>query len=87
LYENDNIFPSNIPPTGIIFSSGGVPMTDAEVWVSAKSLIEKYGAKAAMEAAMMADKLLARKDIAAHESWKQITFAVREIEGDRANAN
>jgi hypothetical protein len=62
-------------------------MTDSEMWCSADSLIKQHGPKAAMEAAMMADKMLARKDQAAHEVWKRITFAIRELEGNRNDAN
>ena len=62
-------------------------MTDAEVLGSAKSLLEKHGPRAAMEAAMMADKLLARKDKAAHETWKRITLAVRDLESAKSEGN
>jgi hypothetical protein len=63
---------------------GGV--TDTEVLCSARSLIERHGAKAAMAAAIMADKLSTRKDKTAHDAWVRITLAIRELErADSAN--
>jgi hypothetical protein len=61
-------------------------MTESEMWCSADSLIKKHGAKAAMEAAMMADKMYARKDKEAHEAWKRITQAIRELDNGQSNA-
>jgi hypothetical protein len=55
-------------------------MTASEMWCSADSLIKKHGSKAAMEAAMMADKMYARKDKAGHEAWKRITQAIRALD-------
>jgi hypothetical protein len=60
-------------------------MTESEMWCSADSLIDKHGPKAAIEAAMMADKIYARKDEAGHEAWKRITLAIRELEGGQGN--
>jgi hypothetical protein len=62
-------------------------MTESEVWCTANSLIKTHGSKAAMEAAMMADKLYARKDKTGHEVWKRITVAIRELEGGQKHAN
>jgi hypothetical protein len=61
-------------------------MTDSEMWCSADSLIKKHGPKAAMEAAMMADKMHARKDKEGHEAWKRITQAIRELDSGQTNA-
>lgn len=61
-------------------------MTETEVWCSADSLIQKLGPKAAMEAAMMTDKMRARKDQAGYEAWKRIAQAIRKLESGKLNA-
>ena len=48
-------------------------------------MIKAHGTDAAFEAAMMADKMLARKNIAGHEHWKRITRAIRELDGHQSN--
>jgi hypothetical protein len=60
---------------------GGLAMTESEIWCSADSMIKTHGTKAALEAAMMADKMLARRNTAGHAQWKRITGAIRELEG------
>jgi hypothetical protein len=66
---------------------GGLGMTESQIWCSADSMINVYGSNAAMQAAMMAGKMLARKDQTGYESWKRITRAIRRIESGQLFAN
>jgi hypothetical protein len=62
-------------------------MTESEVWCSADALIQKLGPKAAMEAAMMMDKMRARKDQAGYETLKRIAQVVRKLESGKLYAS
>jgi hypothetical protein len=55
-------------------------MDEITVWRSAHSLIQVHGQKAAMEAAMMADKMRAEKDATGYQLWQRIVAAIREME-------
>jgi hypothetical protein len=62
-------------------------MTESEIWCTAASMLKQHGHQAAMEAAMMADKLHARKDSSGYEVWNHITLAIRELQEGRRHAS
>lgn len=55
-------------------------MADFNLWLTAENLIKNHGQKAAMEAAMIADKMGKRGDTEGRAVWVLITNAVRELE-------
>ena len=55
-------------------------MDEADIWRSAKALIDSYGADASIHAAMRADKLLAQGDIDGAGTWRRVLVAVKELE-------
>ena len=59
-------------------------MDDMDVRWAANSLIRLFGPGAAMEAAMMADRMQARKDIEGLDLWQRITGTIRAL--DKRNA-
>ena len=55
-------------------------MDDRDVRWAANSMIRLFGPGAAMEAAMMADKMQARKDAEGIDLWQRVTSAIRELD-------
>ena len=55
-------------------------MDEADIWRSAKALIDSYGADATIHAAMRADKFLAHGDLDGAATWRRIIAAVKELE-------
>ena len=55
-------------------------MDEADIWRSAKALIDSYGADATIHAAMRADKLLAQGDLDGAGTWRRVLDAVKELE-------
>jgi hypothetical protein len=62
-------------------------MADINLWLTAENLIKNHGQNAAMEAAMIADKLEKRGDKQGHAAWIRITNAIRELEKTAFHAN
>ena len=61
-------------------------MTESEMWCSADSMIKTHGPRAAMQAAIMADRMLKRGNGEGQKTWTRITRAIRELEGHESNA-
>jgi len=55
-------------------------MRERDIWLSAGVMMKRYGADAAMEAALRADALLANGDVAGQRVWLRITRAIQALE-------
>jgi hypothetical protein len=60
-------------------------ITDIDIWRSAKLLIDRHGGNAATVAAMRADELLERGDVAGQAVWKRIVRAIEELRSTDPN--
>ncbi len=66
-------------------------VSDLDIFRSAKLLIDQHGEDAATHAAMEADKLLAKGDMAGKRTWVRIMKAIDELQrtepgpGERAH--
>jgi hypothetical protein len=58
-------------------------MDDQDLRWAASSMIRLFGRSAAMEAAMMADKMQARKDAEGWDIWQRISGAIRALDKRR----
>jgi hypothetical protein len=54
-------------------------VSERDVWVMAKILVDEHGADAAIQAAMRADEMLERGDVDGQVLWKRIVRAVEEL--------
>ena len=61
-------------------------MDEADIWRSAKALIDSYEDDATIHAARRADELLARGDLDGAGSWRQVLEAVSELSLAQTNA-
>lgn len=65
--------------------------SDLDIYRSAKLLIDQHGEDARLEAAMRADKLLAKGDLDGKRAWVRIFAAIEKLErtqsepGERAH--
>jgi hypothetical protein len=55
------------------------PISDLDIWRSAKLLVYRHGADAPVHAAMRVDELLAAGDIEGRAVWLRITAALKEL--------
>ncbi len=55
-------------------------VSDLDIYRSAKLLISRYGSDASVHAAMEADRLLAKGDMAGKRTWVRIMRAIEELE-------
>ncbi len=55
-------------------------VSDLDIYRSAKLLVDRHGEDAARHAAMEADKLLAKGDMAGKRTWVRIMRAIEELE-------
>jgi hypothetical protein len=55
-------------------------MDDIDVYQSAKSLVHRYGADAAMKAILRADAMIARGDRNGAAAWNRILRAIMKIQ-------
>jgi hypothetical protein len=62
-------------------------MAKPDLWITAENLIKNHGPNAAMEAAMIADRMEKRGDVEGHQAWVRITNAIRELERAPHHAN
>ena len=60
-------------------------MDEADIWRSAKALIDSYGDDATIHAAMRADKLLAQGDMGGAAVWRQVITAIKELQNMKPN--
>jgi hypothetical protein len=56
------------------------PVSDTVVWRAGNQMIKRYGAKAAMEAAMRSNAALEIGDSFNYELWQRVCMAVQELE-------
>lgn len=61
-------------------------MDEADIWRSAKALIDSYEDDATIHAARRADELLARGDLDGAGTWRQVLEAVSELSLAQTNA-
>jgi hypothetical protein len=62
-------------------------MPDLNLWLTAENMIKNHGGSAAMEAAMIAEKMDKRGDKEGYEVWLRITNAIRELARAPNHAN
>lgn len=55
-------------------------VTDWELWACAQEMIRRHGADAPVQAAMKADELLGRNDLAGARTWRLITHRINELQ-------
>jgi hypothetical protein len=55
-------------------------MDEADIWRSAKALIDNYGDDASIHAALRADELLERGDMDGAGTWRLVLDAVKELQ-------
>ncbi len=55
-------------------------VSELDIYRSAKLLVDRHGEDAATHAAMEADKLLAKGDMAGKRTWVRIMWAIEELE-------
>ena len=61
-------------------------MDEADIWRSAKALIDSYEDDATIHAARRADELLARGDLDGAGTWRQVLEAVSGLSLAQTNA-
>ncbi len=54
---------------------------DLDIYRSANVLVKRYGQDAPIQAAMRADAMLDKGDLAGYDVWKRISRAVEELQG------
>jgi hypothetical protein len=55
-------------------------ITEREIWLAAKAMIQRYGSNAEMEAAERADELLEKSDMEGAVAWKRIMGAIEQLQ-------
>jgi hypothetical protein len=55
-------------------------ISDREIWLAARTMIQRYGSNAEMEAAERADELLEKGDIEGAVAWKRIMAAIDQLQ-------
>jgi hypothetical protein len=55
-------------------------ITEREIWLAAKAMIQRYGSNAEMEAAERADELLEKGDMVGAVAWKRIMGAIEQLQ-------
>lgn len=57
-----------------------MPIADIDIYRSAKMLIDRHGADAAVHAAMRADKMLDAGDLDGAAVWRRIVAAIEDLQ-------
>jgi hypothetical protein len=57
-----------------------MPVSEADIFRSAETLLRNHGEKAAMECANMVDRWTARSDMEAGQVWRRAVLAVRKMQ-------
>lgn len=60
-------------------------ISDIDIYLSAKILIDRHGSGATLEASQRADALLANGDLDGRIVWLRIKSAVKELQDNGAN--
>lgn len=55
---------------------------DRDIWASAKLYVDRYGKEAPIQAAMMADKMLEKGDLAGRAIWHRILTAIEWLQNE-----
>ncbi len=55
-------------------------LTDLDIYRSGQVLVKSHGADASIHAAMRADAMLEKDDLDGYTVWKQILWAVEELQ-------
>lgn len=55
-------------------------MDEIDIYRSARLLVDQYGADAAVQAAMRADAMIERGDMAGAAVWKRVVRAIAELQ-------
>jgi hypothetical protein len=58
-------------------------ISEREIWLAAKAMIQRYGSNAEMEAAERADELLEKGDMEGAAAWKRIMVAIEQLQAEK----
>jgi hypothetical protein len=55
-------------------------MEDIDIWRAAEQMRQQFGADAAIQAAMRADKFMAQGDLEGARTWRRVIVAIDELD-------
>jgi hypothetical protein len=58
-------------------------ISEREIWLAAKAMIQRYGSNAGMEAAERADELLGTGEREASRDWARILAAIETLQAEK----
>jgi hypothetical protein len=61
-------------------------MLDRDIWLTANLMLKRHGADAEIQAAMKADEMTSRGDLAGWNVWRRVLTAVRELTNTAATS-
>jgi hypothetical protein len=58
-------------------------LSDRDIWLAAKAVIQRYGSNAGMEAAERADEYLEKGNLEVSATWQRIMTAIEKLQAEK----